>query len=46
VDELRRNVEVEQTLDGFTRQRARNNIATNDDTVDLGLTDLIESITS
>jgi hypothetical protein len=42
VDQLHGNVEVEQTLDGFTRQRAGKDVATGDDAVHFGLTDLLE----
>ena len=42
MNELRGNVEVEQTLDGFTRQRAGKDVATDDDAVHFGLTDLLE----
>jgi len=42
VDELRRNVEVEQALNSFARHRAGNNIATDDNTVHIGFTYLPE----
>ena len=42
MDELRGNLEVEQTLDGFTRQRAGKDVASDDDAVHSGLTDFLE----
>ena len=46
VDELHGHVEVEQTLDGFTRQRAGKDVASDHNAVHLGLTDLCSTASS
>ena len=42
VDELRGNVKVEQTLDGFTGHWAGKDVASDNDAVHFDLTDLLE----